>query len=389
MSSIHSSEYSSSCSSSIYHHPHRIPPPPPPVPGIKYVNPKTLTLPHNGNEQNQREALASVGPFTRSRSTGNLVGSQYHKSNGQAMSPVPVPATSQLSDFEIEKVEMFYRSHRTHLFVGHCLVNLYVTETDLVDGGRQSKPRIKDWKLTLTGVPVLIFNKGETKSRDKRQIQICLAERGTGFPLWSDLIDALSNYSAIQPTFHTMYLSSDHRKMAGLSFDCPVASVDFYKQIEPLISNPANISLSGPKKSKSRFFRSRNRSKSVGRADKTVDPWGEIESTQPKHLKLPKKADISSPCLFQHVTSVNLYSQEYPSILTSHMKSQQISPKPLYSRYASTTSTLAINSSNSTPVYSTPEPIENSVRTLGQTCSYGDLNSGQSGTSSNDSNLSY
>lgn len=387
MSSIHSSEYSSSCSSSIYHPSHRIPPPPP-IPG-KYVNPKMLTLPHNVNEKHPSEG--PVGPFTRSRSTGNLAGSQSRKNNGQAMSPVPVPATSQLSDFEIEKVEMFYRSHRTHLFVGHCLVNLYITETDLVDGGRQSKPRIKDWKLTLTGVPVLIFNKGETKSRDKRQIKFCLAERGTGFPLWSDLIDALSNYSATQPTFHTMYLSSDHRKMAGLSFDCPVASVEFYRQIEPIISNPMNISLSGPKKSKSKFFRSRNRSKSVGRADKAVDPWGEIESAQPKHLKLPKKADISSPCLFQHVTSVNLHNQEYPSILTSNIVSQQSTRlKPLYSRYASsTTASLPLNSSNSTPVYSTPEPIENSVRSLGQTCSYGDLHSGQSGTSSNDSNLSY
>lgn len=390
MSSIHS-DYSSSGSSSIYHHPHRTPPPPPPpVPG-KYVNPKMLTLPHNVNSSGQLQPKSpESGPFGRSRSTGNLAGSQYKhmNSNGLAMSPVPVPATSQLSDFEVEKVEMFYRSHRTHLFVGHCLVNLYVTETDLVDGGRQSKPRIKDWKLTLTGVPVLIFNKGETKSRDKRQIQICLAERGTGFPLWSDLIDALSNYSAIQPTFHTMYLSSDHRKMAGLSFDCPAASAEFYRQIEPIISNPLNISLSGPKKSKSKFFR-RNRSKSVGRADKVVgDPWGAVETTPLKHLKPPNKADISSPCLFQHVTSVNLYSQEFPSILTSHIQSS--SQTPLYSQYASSTaSSPTSHSSNQTPVYSTPEPIESSDRNLGQTCSYGDLHSGQSGTSSNDSNLSY
>ena len=172
---------------------------------------------------------------------------------------------------------------------------------------------------------MLIFNKGETKSRDKRQIQICLAERGTGFPLWSDLIDSLSNYCANQPTFHTMYLSADHRKMAGLSFDCPAASVAFYRQIEPIISNPLNISLSGPKKSvKSKIFsRMRSRSKSVGRSEKMQDPWDLLggptnQLLSSKHLKPPIKADISSPCLFQHVTSVNLYNRdEFPSIITS------------------------------------------------------------------------
>src|SRR5699024_9775885 len=124
------------------------------------------------------------------------------------------------------------------------------------------------------------------------------------FPLWSDLIDSLSNYSAAQATFHTMYLSADHRKMAGLSFDCPAASVEFYRQIEPIISNPLNISLSAPKKSvKSRLFSRRSRSKSVGRTvEKSLDPWDLLGGQQTsstanqKHLKAPNKADISSPC---------------------------------------------------------------------------------------------
>ena len=46
-------------------------------------------------------------------------------------------------------------------------------------------------------------------------------------------------------SFHTFYLSIDHRKMAGLSFDCSSSADEFLKQIELITSNPKNISLTG------------------------------------------------------------------------------------------------------------------------------------------------
>ncbi|RWS25018.1 hypothetical protein B4U80_11266 [Leptotrombidium deliense] len=124
-----------------------------------------------------------------------------------------------LDDTEVSQVEHFFKAHKTFVYVCRCMANLYFTKTDIVNGGRTSSPRSHEWELTRTGVPVIVFDKGETRSRSKRQLQICLAERGTGFTLWKDVIDNLTDYKSLHPCFHTLYLSCDHRKMAGLSFD--------------------------------------------------------------------------------------------------------------------------------------------------------------------------
>lgn len=139
---------------------------------------------------------------------------------------------------------------------------------------------------------------GATRSRDQRRIQLVLAERGTGFTLWRDTIDNLSNYEAADATFHTMRLSTDHRHIAGLSFDSPEAADELFRYIETLTSNPANVRLSAPKSTSRttsflRFFTSsgsKNRNK---------------HAKLPALPALPRKSDISQPCFFQHVTSVD------------------------------------------------------------------------------------
>lgn len=149
----------------------------------------------------------------------------------------------ELSEQDIMQVEVFFRSHKTHVSVCKCLANLYFTSAD--------NSQEKVWKLARTGIPVLLLDKGETRARNKRMLQIVLAEKGSGFVLWKDIIDNLSNYSAEESsTFHTMYLSSDHRKMAGLSFDVLEAAEMFLREIEQLTSDPLNISLSVPKQKK-------------------------------------------------------------------------------------------------------------------------------------------
>ncbi|KOC68996.1 Coiled-coil domain-containing protein 170 [Habropoda laboriosa] len=82
------------------------------------------------------------------------------------------------------------------------------------------------------------------------------------------------------PAFHTMCLSSDHTRLAGLSFDNPKAANDLWQHIERLVSCPENISLSVPGKKKKK---------------KPVQ----------KKVVLPAKSNISQPCQFQHVTSVD------------------------------------------------------------------------------------
>jgi hypothetical protein len=166
---------------------------------------------------------------------------------------------------------------------------------------------------------------GETKSRDKRKIQIVLAELGSGLALWKDTIDNLTSYRVVETnpgdgersvsTFHTMHMSSDHTRLIGLSFDNPDTADKFAQKVDKLTSDFANISLSGSKSKKR-----------DGKDAKAKKP--------PKYVR-PKKSDISQPCGFQHVSSMsqkdkNLFSslQHFvtpKSRLTSPSASEELS----------------------------------------------------------------
>ena len=172
----------------------------------------------------------------------------------------------------VARIETSFRGHKTQLWVCRTMANLYIEENN----GKESV-----WKLQFTGVPALLLDLGETKSRNKRQLQIILAEKESGFELWKDVIDNLTSYKVQEPHFHTLYLSSDHRRKIGLSFNEGQAAMVFHSQLETLTSNPENISLSAPGKKKSK------------------------PKEKPVKYKAPRKNDISSPCNFHHVTTVD------------------------------------------------------------------------------------
>lgn len=142
-------------------------------------------------------------------------------------------------------------------------------------------PQDTDWKLKYMGIPVILLDVGEARSRNKRRIQIILAERGTCFMLWHDIIDNLSSYKVAGEAFHTMYRSTDHTEHIGISFDVVKAAQEMWSHIEHLISDPENISLSAPGKKKKKKEKKSN-----------------------KPAPLPEKSYISQPCCFQHVTTV-------------------------------------------------------------------------------------
>lgn len=85
------------------------------------------------------------------------------------------------------------------IYVSSSMANLYQA------AGVKSK---KDWHLTYTGVPVLMYDKGSAKSRSAPRVTFVLAERGTCFALWKDTIDNLSSYKVSGKAFHTMCLST-------------------------------------------------------------------------------------------------------------------------------------------------------------------------------------
>ncbi|XP_075225588.1 misexpression suppressor of ras 3 [Lycorma delicatula] len=179
--------------------------------------------------------------------------------------------TSELSEHEKLQIESCFRGLKTQVFVCSSLANLYMG----------SSTAEQEWQLHFTGVPVVLLDTGETKSRNKRKIQIILAERGTCFTLWQDTIDNLTSYKVSGRGFHTMCLSSDHTKLIGLSFDCVSAAQEMWQHIERLTACPENINLSLPG--------SRNK-----------------KQKKPVYQPLPEKSHISQPCFFQHITNVDL-----------------------------------------------------------------------------------
>lgn len=78
------------------------------------------------------------------------------------------------------------------VFVCESLANLYLGSA--TQGER--------WDLRFTGIPVVLLDLGETRSRSKRRIQILLAERGSCFTLWRDTIDNLSSYKVTKKKIH-------------------------------------------------------------------------------------------------------------------------------------------------------------------------------------------
>lgn len=179
-----------------------------------------------------------------------------------------------VTDDDVARIETFFRGHRTQVWVCRTMANLY-SETG-------SGTTNSSWQLRFTGVPLLLLDAGDTKSRDKRQLQLIIAEKGTGFPLWRDVVDNLTSYNVQEAHFHTLYLSSDHRQKLGLSFNDGQLAMHFHSILEKLTSDPANISLSGPGKKKK-----------------------EKPKEKPLKYKAPKKTDISLPCNFNHVTNVD------------------------------------------------------------------------------------
>ena len=71
---------------------------------------------------------------------------------------------------EYRAIEACFRGHRTAVFVCRCMANLYSSP--------RSSTRVApaapcaEWALAYTGVPVLLLDGGNTKSRLKRQIQV-------------------------------------------------------------------------------------------------------------------------------------------------------------------------------------------------------------------------
>lgn len=220
-----------------------------------------------------------------------------------------VPVVEGISEQDINQVDLFYRSHKTEVKVCRSLANLYISAAKTkgitlpppsqnMRGSRKSfrekKPKSSeipapvpldssdfakdDWEFTKTGIPVLVLDSGD-HVRDKR-LKIVLAEKGTGFTLWEDQFSHFTEYSTPHSNFHTITISSDSTRLAGLSFDEANAAAEFAEAIRSYTSSADdNVLKSSTKKKKKK--------------DKPKQKY-----------KPPKKVDISQPVCFVHVTKL-------------------------------------------------------------------------------------
>ncbi|XP_011314735.1 uncharacterized protein MESR3 [Fopius arisanus] len=219
------------------------------------------------HQRRGRRRLSSTGDADTSAT------SSYEGSEGSSVNSDDQTRLDPVTQPEREQLEAFFRGLKSQVYVCESLANLYLGSASQAQG---------NWELRFTGIPIVVLDLGETRSRSKRQIQILLAERGTCFTLWRETIDNLSSYKVSGPAFHTMCLSSDHTRLAGLSFDNAKAANDLWQHIERLVSCPENISLSVPGKNKKKS-----------------------KKPPPKKFVPPAKSNISQPCQFQHMTSVD------------------------------------------------------------------------------------
>ena len=235
--------------------------------------------------QQQRSAPADViVRRSHSQSSCQRQPLQQHQQGHGATMRKPSNAT-QLTEADITQVEMFYRSHKTEVFVCQCMANLYegtVRSSPPSKAGEPPARCVEIWNYIKPGIPVFVLDSGE--SRRNRKLSIMVSERGTGFPLWKETMTHLTNYRSEKATFHTLHLSNDHTKMMALSFDDPVAANEFIHILHNIASNPDDdvLNLSGRNKKKK-----------------------DAKKKLKQKYKPPNKADISSPCCFTHVTNLS------------------------------------------------------------------------------------
>ncbi|GFN75496.1 misexpression suppressor of ras [Plakobranchus ocellatus] len=209
-----------------------------------------------------------------------------------------VPIVEGITDDDIHKVEMFYRSQQTQVHVCRSLTNMYLSapkqsqvsvdvklkpgqgpnQNDMQTPPQPSDIAKDDWDFSQTGIPVLVQDTGEHR-RDKR-LRLVLAEKGTGFTLWQDELSHTTRYRTPHSNFHTVTISTDISRLVGFSFDEAEAATQFAEAFRGFTQTlEEDMINAGKKKSKKK------------------------KEKKPK-FKPPKKIDISQPCCFVHVTKL-------------------------------------------------------------------------------------
>ena len=115
--------------------------------------------------------------------------------------------TTSLTPREITLIQSSFSSLRSQCYVCPGLVTLYTLSPDMNMVSREFL------------VPVLLLNMGGSRAREKRGVELVLADRRTGLAILRDKLDTLSDYrSEGGEGVHRWHYSRDHRVVMGLAW---------------------------------------------------------------------------------------------------------------------------------------------------------------------------
>lgn len=178
--------------------------------------------------------------------------------------------STRLTNQELFKIKLSLSCLSNRVIVCPVQAKLYLLKGD-------------SWKLYKTGVAAVILNTGECGDRNPKGVKLSLVELESGFPSWNEDLSDNSQYKAHDTKFHTLVLNNNNGAgMAGLQFEEEGAASLFLKEIVDSIDE----------------LKSSNNAMELSKL--------EISSRKEKAKKFRKlkKSEISTPCLFTHVTNI-------------------------------------------------------------------------------------
>ena len=167
----------------------------------------------------------------------------------------------KVKDNELFKIKLVLSSLANTIVLCPMVADLYT----------KSSTDNETWTYYKSGVPGIILN--SDIDRVVISVQLCLADRDSGFATWRETLLNTSDYKATQNNFHTFKMTSQKNCMAGLKFPHHEGANIFLREILGNISNlPDGSNFSNV-------------------------PLRESNVTKKKICK----AEISTPCMFTHV----------------------------------------------------------------------------------------
>ncbi len=207
--------------------------------------------------------------------------SNFEVSSANRVVSVPFPSTNKmnrdrstlsperrhLTNESIMRIQITLSSRKSSVVVFNTYARLVA-----VGNGR--------WDSVAVGAPCILLVK-ETSALDSRfQVRLAIAEVETGISIWEEELDSSTNYSELQPTFHTF--TADGQSLA-LQFADAIEASSLIDSLKQYIAQKTTTDLV---------------------LDGKNSKGGKGKKSKLQEAKRVSKMQISSPCEFRHLSGI-------------------------------------------------------------------------------------